>query len=361
MSVWDEILTYPAIDQHAHNVRAPEHALPFAAAFTEATDPRVWTRDAVNGLFYRRSLRQLSSFYGCPAQEVESHRAKIDLETLTRSLLGASHLRMLLLDDGLSPQEVRPWHWHDQFVPTRRLLRIEHLADQYLTAGLDFETFDRAYQAGLRETPPEVVGFKCIAAYRGGLDIPTVTREEARAAFRHGRLFRSPFYSYLIHSALEVASDRHLPIQFHTGFGDPDLALETADPLLMRPLFERYSCPFVLLHAGYPFARKSGFLASVYLNVWVDFGLALPFLSVQGMRDCLCQLLELSPLNKILYSSDASLIPELYYLGSLNTRRVLAEVLREVVAHDELSECEALEAARSILAENAARLYRLSG
>lgn len=65
----------------------------------------------------------------------------------------------------------------------------------------------------------------------------------------------------------------------------------------------------MLLHAGYPFVREAAYLASVYSQVYVDIGLAVPFLSVAGMRGVLQQLLELSPVSKLMYSSDAHMIP----------------------------------------------------
>jgi hypothetical protein len=53
------------------------------------------------------------------------------------------------------------------------------------------------------------------------------------------------------------------------------------------------------------------------------------------------------------------LIPELYYLGSINGRAILADVLEECVKDGDLDAGEASEAARWILAENAERLYSL--
>jgi uncharacterized protein len=355
----------PAVDQHAHNVLKTDCELPFEAAFTEATDPKVWDRDTPHGLFYRRSVRQLASLYGCApeASEVLLARQKMSLEKRTAFCLDKSNLRFLLLDDGLMVGQIEPVSWHRQFVPVKRLIRIESLAEELLGQQKSFEEFEEAFVTGLQAIQDTDVGFKSIAAYRGGLSVPTCSREKAGDDYQRvlstGRIQSSPLYWYLFHRAMEVAHESSLPVQFHTGFGDPDLALELANPLLLRPLINRYRFPFVLLHAGYPFVREAGFLSSVYSHVWVDFGLALPFLSVGGMRNCLRQLLELTPLNKLLYSSDASLIPELFYLGSLNARRVLGDVLTECIDDGDLSQAEAIQAAKWIMAENAVRLYNL--
>src|SRR5262249_57532054 len=84
---------------------------------------------------------------------------------------------------------------------------------------------------------------------------------------------------YLLRLALDAAARQTLPVQFHTGFGDTDVDLLQANPLLLRPLLEtrRFaSVPFVLLHAAYPYVRELSYLASVYPNVYLDLGLAIP-------------------------------------------------------------------------------------
>lgn len=360
--MYREVCQIEAIDQHAHNVTKQVLAPPFEAAFSESTDPLVWTRDVEHTVFYQRSLEQLGEFYQCSPEAVKATRAELSLEERTQRCLEAAKLKGLLLDDGLSPAKIQPWQWHQQFVPTKRLLRIEHLAQELMLEHQRFEPFEEAYRATLADLPEEVVGLKCIAAYRGGLAVEATTRAQAArvySSWREKPLAASPLYSHLIELALEEASRRAMAVQFHTGFGDPDLALELSNPLLLRPLIERHKCPFVLLHAGYPFFRETGFLASVYANVWTDFGLAVPFLSRSGMRVALAGLLELAPLNKVMYSSDASLIPELYYLGALNGRRVLSEVLAGSVDDGDLTAAQASRGAEMILAGNAQKLYGL--
>ena len=107
----------------------------------------------------------------------------------------------------------------------------------------------------------------------------------------------------------------------------------------------------MLLHC-YPYVREAGWLAHVYGNVWFDLSLTIPHVSypAQALRDAL----ELAPVSKLLYASDAARTPELYWLAARWWRRALAEVLPEL-----LPEQEAEEAARLILRENARRLYRL--
>jgi uncharacterized protein len=138
-------------------------------------------------------------------------------------------------------------------------------------------------------------------------------------------------------------------VQVHCGFGDSDLHLWRADPSLLKPLIERFrKTRFVLLHC-YPFVREAGWLAHVYGHAYFELSLTIPH--VWRGAEMLRQALELAPASKLLYASDASRAPELYYLAAKWWREALAEVLPE------LFEDEAEGTGRRILRENALELY----
>jgi uncharacterized protein len=63
--------------------------------------------------------------------------------------------------------------------------------------------------------------------------------------------------------------------------------------------------------------------------------------------------LELAPVSKLLYASDAARAPELYFLAARRWRAALTNVLPELLPED------AEGAARAILRDNALRLYAL--
>jgi len=177
---------------------------------------------------------------------------------------------------------------------------------------------------------------KTIAAYRGGLDLdatPAAVRDSLQLALEANEATGEP-----------------LPVQVHCGFGDWDLHLPRADPGWLKPLVERFDeTPFVLLHC-YPFVREAGWLAHVYGNVWFDLSLTIPHVSRPA--EALREALELAPVSKLLYASDAARTPELYLLAATWWRDALAEVLTEALAPS-----EAEEAGRMILRENALALY----
>ncbi|MEB3278331.1 MAG: amidohydrolase family protein [Lyngbya sp.] len=370
INLWD----IPAIDHHAHNLLTVEASqeLPYVASFTEGYDPDILNDHARQSLFYRRSIRDISQLLDCEPTEnaILTCRQNLGLEKLTQKCLQAANLEALFIDDGFLADQILPRTWHQQFIPAQRILRLEDLAENLLGQTSKFDTFLELFLEAIDPPPPEVVAFKSIAAYRTGLDIQITPIDFARSRFillkkassddSSIRLVDKPLIDFLITEALEVAAKHKLPVQFHTGFGDPDLDLFVGNPLLLRPLLkeERWrDAPIVLLHASYPYTREAGYLASVYPQVYLDFGLAVPFLSVRGMRSTLRQLLELSPTTKLMYSSDAHNIPELYYLGAKWGREILKQVLEESIQDGDLTVDEAEDIARGMLSENARKLY----
>ena len=269
-------------------------------------------------------------------------------------------------DDTLTTEELRGR------VPARiaTIVRLETLAQELIVAHPTFDDVVGAFTAAVEGARGAGhVGLKSIVAYRTGLALRDTTPAEAAAAFpavkerarRDGRvrLATKPLNDFLVLRALEIAERQALPVQFHTGFGDPDVDLLTANPLHLRAVIERYRrVPFVLLHASYPYVRELSYLAAVYSNVFADFGLAVPHVAGE-IPDVLRQLLGLAPTSKVLYSSDASAVPELFFIAARWARRGLGMVLQELVDVGALTRDEAMAIAGQILGANAAALYGL--
>jgi uncharacterized protein len=312
----------PLVDHHAHGILRVRPTLDeFRGLFSESPDPRQWPHVAT-GLTYRRATRELAAFFGCEPTEaaVYEHRLAADLSDYASALLRATGTQLLLVDDGFPPPGTGI-EWEELGAlagcDARPVLRLE-------TRGPD------AADAVRRARDEGFVALKTIAAYRGGLDR----------------------VSEGVVAALEVndASGDPLPVQVHCGFGDWDLHLWRADPSYLKPLIERFrDTPFVLLHC-YPFVREAGWLAHVYGNVWFDLSLTIPH--VARPAEMLREALELAPVSKLLYASDAARAPELYYVAAKWWREALAEVLPELYGED------AEWAARRVLRENALELYR---
>jgi len=348
----------------------------YARFFTESDDPTVHARHAPETVFYRWAIRELSAFLGCaPTTEaVLAARADVSADALARRLLGEANIAMLLIDHGYRTDETVPPSELATRLPCRvfPILRLETLAQELIVRHDTFDAMLDAYSAIVERARPDgFVGLKSIIAYRTGLAVQAPSRGDAAAAFgplkerarREGRvrLAVRPLNDYLLRRALEIAEPQAMPVQIHTGFGDADLDLREANPLHLRPLLEsgRYAnVPFVLLHASYPYVRELGYLAAMYPNVWADIGLAIPHLAAE-IPTMLRQLLALAPTTKVVYSSDASQIPELFWLAARWGRRGLGTVLDELIALGALDPDDALAIARRVLGGNAAAIYGL--
>jgi uncharacterized protein len=306
------------VDHHAHGIlRARPSLDEFRGLFSESPDPRQWPH-VTTGLTYRRAIRELAAFLGCEPTEaaVYEYRLASDPDEYASRLLRATGTELLLVDDGFPPPgEGVEWRELGELAgcESRPVLRIEsHTRDEIPGAR------ERGY-----------VALKTIAAYRGGLDRVS---DEVVAALEANEATGAP-----------------LPVQVHCGFGDSDLWLARADPSHLKPLVERFrDTSFVLLHC-YPFVREAGWLAHVYGNVWFDLSLTIPHVSRPA--EALREALELAPVSKLLYASDAARTSELYYLAAKWWREALAEVLPPEDAEAD---------ARAILRENALALYGLS-
>jgi hypothetical protein len=370
----------PIIDHHCHSLlRAqPQTADEWRKFFTESYYPEIAREHVPYTIFYQWAQRALAALYDCAADAdaILEKRNALDLAALTQKINADANIRAWLVDYGYSTTQT---YGHDELkaiagVRVENVLRLEVLLEQFILQSADFETLHARYENALDDLRGKgYVSLKSIIAYRTGLQIQPTTRDHARAEFaalqeraaRDGklRLDNKPFLDYFIPLAIEIAARQEFPIQFHTGFGDPDQDLAKVNPAFMRALFEdsKYrGAKIVLLHASYPYARTLGYLASVYPNVYADFGLAIPFVAGDA-RAVVRDLLGLAPASKVLYSSDAFHIPELYWLGAQLGRRALGDVLDEYIRDDLLTEAAAREMAELILWRNAARIYELNG
>ncbi|KAF3525184.1 hypothetical protein F2Q69_00048915 [Brassica cretica] len=380
------------VDAHAHNIVSLDSSFPFIRTFSEATGDAL--SFAPHSLSFKRNLREVAQLYGTEVslEAIEKHRQTLGLHSLTTKCFNEARISALLIDDGLKLDKKHDTEWHRNFVPyVGRVLRIETLAEQILNeespddSSWTLDSFTKAF----------IVALKTIAAYRSGLDIDThVSKEvvesglvEVLQAGKPVRIGNKGLIDYILTLSLEVAERCDLPLQIHTGFGDKDLDLRLSNPLHLRTLLEdkRFAkCRILLLHASYPFSKEASYLSSVYPQVFLDFGLAVPKLSVHGMVSSVKELLHLTPTKKVMFSTDGYATPETYYLGKFKflpllycfpvlnkvlicfglcrckeTREVIFLVLRDACVSGDLSLMEAIDAAKDILSRNAIAFYKI--
>lgn len=372
-----DLSAIPIIDHHAHALLregGPFTITEFQRFFTEADDPRVHTYHAGQTLFFRWAVKELAAYFGCEpaATAVLAARNALPPEELAARMFRDSNLRVLLIDYGFgapfhqTPDELAPR------LPCRieRILRLESMAQDLILEHESFDPFLEAFSAAVENARSDGhVGLKSIIAYRTGLAVQEWSREEARQAFQRAkglasrggkvRLADKPLNDVLVLRALEVAERQRLPIQFHTGFGDPDIDLLLANPLCLRPVLQsgRFAnVPFVLLHAGYPYTRELSYLTSVYANVYMDISLAIPYLAAD-IPNLVRAALSLAPTSKVLFSTDAYSIPEIFWIAARWGRWGIGAALEGWLAGGVISPGEADEISHQLLHGNAESVY----
>jgi predicted TIM-barrel fold metal-dependent hydrolase len=371
-----DLAAIPILDHHCHLLQqpgAPLTAAGFRPFFAETTDPAMGPHIA-HTVFYQRMVRDVAALLDVePTEEaLLAARAALPFDTYARRLFDAGNFRALLIDTGFRRPDSYDVAGQSALVgrPAAPILRLETLMEELIAGYARLEQIEEALRQAVRGARAAgIVGLKSIAAYRGGLMVQRRTAREAAAALpalqeqarRAGRvrLADRAVLEYLLWAALEEAARLGLPVQFHTAFGDDDADLRTANPLHLRPLLMDPAfrgVPFVLLHC-YPYVREAGYLAALYAHVFVDVSLAVP-LTAHGCAAAFAEALELAPVSKVLFATDAHSVPELFFAGALHGRQGLAQTLDRLVGDNMLAPRQAEAAAEAILYRNAARLYQ---
>jgi predicted TIM-barrel fold metal-dependent hydrolase len=253
-------------------------------------------------------------------------------------------------------------------VPGHEIVRIERVARDVAERDPTAAGYADQFAEELYRRAGDAAGLKTIIAYRCGLDFDPWPPEPgevvaAAATWFSGyhvepRLADPVLLRHALWTGVAVAREHGLPIQFHTGYGDTDLRLHRANPVLMTDFLRAAQpVPIVLLHC-YPYVREAAYLAAVYPHVYLDCGLTVTY-TAAGSAAVLAESLELAPFHKNLFSSDCYGLAELCHLGALYFRRGLGVVLAERVRDGEWSLPDAARVARLMGGGNAHRIYRL--
>ncbi|OOQ85096.1 Protein fluG [Penicillium brasilianum] len=388
---------HPLIDNHAHNLLSCDVAADYDSYPLESITSEAHGRaleNARTALPLVRAVNQLGELYGTPCANwddvLAAHTRWVqeDYEGLVRRSLEGTHI--LLLDDLLSDEDVELYDWHDQFTssPTKRIVRIEAVAASLLrdimgeerkTGDSVWTTFRAKFIDALERSmdDPAVVGFKSVICYRTGLDVdPYSPDEDLLTASLHRtldsgtrksgyRVQEKPLNDWLVQQTLKLITFRKRagvvkPLQFHTGLGDNDINLVKANPAYLQPLIIQYpDAPIVLLHSSYPYTRDAGYLACVYPNIYLDLGEVFPMVSREAEEKILRESLEITPVNRLLWSTDGHVHPETFWLANKQFRQSLETVLVDYVQHGDYNISQAKAAAADILFHNSNKLYGL--
>jgi len=370
--------TLPLIDHHCHGVvTSALDGAGVEALLSEATwpaPPGTSAFDSQLGFAVRRWCAPLLDLeQSVPAAVYLERRAELGSDEVSERLLRAAGVQAWLVDSGYQSGQVQtPAELAGASgAPAYEIVRLEAVAERVARGGVSAADYASAFSDALSAAARGAVGLKSIAAYRYGLDFdpsrPSAV-EIVAAADRWLRAIDSEPAAgaarledpVLLRQAIWTGVDLGLPLQFHVGFGDPDVRLHRADPSLLHDFLlatRATGTPIMLLHC-YPYHRQAGYLAHVFPHVYMDVGEALNHVGARAPA-VLAEALELTPFHKMLYSSDAFGLPELHYLGAAGFRRDLARVTGEFVAGGAWSAADAERVGRLVGAANARRVYRL--
>jgi hypothetical protein len=402
------IRTCPVIDNHGHNLLRP-HGLrtsDFLTITSEATGEAL--RETPKTLAHLRAAKQLRKLYNLPVEAdwntIQQERSRIlydNPDGLTRKCLRGT--QTILIDDGLgSADDFEPYQWHSHFTrsPCKRIVRIEAVAASILASlhqqwklpvgisiaddeacSLAWVKFITAFEQAIAQAidDDEVVGFKSVVCYRAGLGVKIgrdiEVTEAGLKSFMEELLSTCESRAFRVESkgmndALVISTckliaagytekGRAKPLQFHTGLGDNDISLLDSKPGM--PSTSRRSIPdstgcvlalFVSIHAGSWVScdclpqRVPGHRRSIFHGI------------SKWSRD-LRQALELTPMSKILWSTDGHLQAETYWLANVQGREPLEKIFVKMAQEDDLTVDQAVGAVEDILYNNSNKLYDL--
>jgi len=359
---------------------------------------RLVLAQARESVFVKFLTKELAEFLGSEATleaviEARNDRGH-DYPAYIHDMFADARIDNVMLDlgyrEGLDAEGVARFEAAIQPTKSRRILRVDTILDGLLAEDLDFDEIETRFVGEVREgldgdgnLGAPSYGMKSYLLPRIGLIKPLFDRGRARASWDRFRAERAVTPSgagvdrdeywdvqrdllrYFHSAALEACLERGVPMQFHAGDGEaPRGILRRQDPFLMEEMvrFERDGVmrlpKVILIHAGYPLVGKAAWLTHLYANCHFELSLATPLIH-HGLLRMYLEVMEVVPLSKILFGSDAYHLPELYWLAARWGRRFLSQALAIYVEAGILDESEALAAATLILHGNNRRLYGL--
>jgi len=334
---------------------------------------QAWKRSTT---WHKLLVRELARYFGTARTldavvAARNEAVTADYSGYVGRLYGDAQLDGVVFDDGYPlPQVDMDAMRREVPIHCAKIYRIEPLIVDLLKRELSWPDFAKAYDDAISTalTSGGYVGVKSVIAYRTGLDVSPLSRTpdqgyQALDAIRRGTGGGAvkKLRDHLLCRALELCTEHKVPMQIHTGMGDYEVNLVLARPaylldLLRFPVYR--GCTVILVHMGYPYHREAGYMAQVLPRVYCDISEGVPFSGI-GSQTILREILEMAPLNKVMYGSDAYTVPEGIYASAKIGKRIVTAVMNDLVTEDVLTEKEAIEVGEMILGGTTQRIYNL--
>ena len=367
-----KFLDIPLVDHHCHSIVDASRKADVEAMLRITSEaPGAYPiRDLQQRMAWHAQLEIVRRFTGQPVHtmaDVAEVMEQLNYGDYCQRLFKAGGYGELYVDTGFAPASAPTLADLSELTGTQTfaILRLEKLAEELYQPHRPFDDWWHALSHEVLQARKKgYIGAKSIAAYRCGLQLHPVRVDDAKVAYAQWqksgdkRLSHPELINYLVWESAPALARQSLPLQFHTGYGDPDTNLLLGNPLLLRDFIEAFTptgLAVVLLHT-YPYHREAGFLASVYDGVYFDTSLINP-LGPAATRRVVAEALELTPYSRYMFASDAHSRPEMFFLAAELFKDAFSLHLDDPLV-TRYTSAEARESfARQVLADNARRIY----
>lgn len=366
----------PCIDNHCHPYLFevdPQHYAPLESfvGFKDGSPESNAHRDHM--LYNRWAIRELAKFLGVDptAEAVAKARAAVgDEGAYVTRLFADEGIKGLVIDTGYPQPPVDMVEFRKR-VPTTLfpVFRIEPLIKALLDERVaEFTTFISRYDSAIRRALREegFIAVKSIIAYRTGLEIKMEHESDAAGATGLAAalakptemMASKPLRDHLLLRALRICREENVSFHVHTGIGDADIVLARCNPALLNETLKQpgYRDTKVVLIHCYPYVEEASWMAAALPNVWIDLSEGVPFALVATDR-IFEKGLDLAPINRIFFGTDAFAAPEHTWLGAKLAKQSLARVLQSFHERGFIEGSEGYEIAEKILIGNARDMY----
>jgi uncharacterized protein len=384
-----DLSNIPVIDAHCHPFDPSRDKGDFRLHFSLSMwDPLPELTN--NTVFSYKVMRELGKVLNCKNDDfdkISKERDKVyknNPKDYIFKLFKAANIDTLVVDTGFPHEEFVGYsvdlHYFKNLVPCKvyPVFRIEPTIYKiFKNFPKTFEDVKTIFNEDIEKAIKiqKVVALKSIIAYASGLEIKLWSEKEAEEAY--GRFKKMSYKEFSKHKpgldekilrdffvvmSLKKCHEHDLPMLFHTGMGGaPTLDLRLANPLLMQDLLaveEIKETKVVLTHSGYPYCQEAAQMVACYPNLYCDVSALSNFFGT-SLKSAMLKLLELAPVNRIMFGTDGVTIPESYWMGVLQGVNDVGAALSELVDSGWITSNDALKFGKLILNENAKKLFKL--
>jgi hypothetical protein len=372
----------PIVDAHNHPFDPVKEDDDFRVYFNMS----LWRppAEAINDtILNHKMMRELGKTIGAPQgadqEQIADFRNKVykkDPKAYIQKLFGQTGINAMLVDTGFPHEEFTGYSVDlkvfSDLVGCKTYPIFRYDTSVFKVFKQMPATFEEAIDIVQKDIEKainvdKVIALKSIIAYETGLEVIKRTEKEASDAYERFKQNKNKADEKIIRDffcvfGLLKAKAADLPVQFHTGLGSaPALDLRVANPILMQYLLaddEIKNIKVVITHSGYPFTVETGYMVSIFPNLFCDITAINPYFGVAGKK-AIHELLEFAPVNRIMFGTDGVIIPETYWMGYTQGIKILGQALDELVKDDWITPGEAMEFAEKILYKNAVNIYGL--